>query len=287
MRYYKGEPSRYIIKYRAGKIKKKGVGIGFWYRKKRINIVSIPATTIDSNFIFSEITKNYQEISLQGHFTYKIDNPLIMANILDFSIKPLEGYYRSDDPEKLELRIKNVVQMIVKAEMLKMNLKEALFAAEELAEKVMETAVGAEIITKMGIDLLSCTFTAIRSTPEISKALEADYRESLQRKADEAIYARRAAAVEQESKIKENQMQTQIKLEEQRKQLIDLEGENVIKQAEFNTTAKKLELDNYEKMEPSKLLAFAIKELGENAEKIGELTITSEILSELLKKKKS
>lgn len=62
MRYYKGEPSKYIIKYRASKTKKKCVGIGFWYRRKRNNIVSIPATTIDSNFIFSDgIEKDYVE----------------------------------------------------------------------------------------------------------------------------------------------------------------------------------------------------------------------------------
>ncbi|GAH19427.1 unnamed protein product [marine sediment metagenome] len=77
MRYYKGEPSKFVIKYRSGKIKRKGMGIGFWYRRKRNNIVTIPAMTIDSNYIFSEISKNHQHITLQGHFTYKIKDPLV------------------------------------------------------------------------------------------------------------------------------------------------------------------------------------------------------------------
>jgi hypothetical protein len=258
MRYYKGEPSKFVIKYRSGKIKRKGMGIGFWYRRKRNNIVTIPAMTIDSNYIFNEISKNHQNITLQGHFTYKIKDPLVMAKILDFTIDPFTDYYLSEDPEKLELRIRNVVHMMVKGKVLKMSLIDANEA---------------KILEEMGIEILSIAFTSIKATPEISNALEADYRESLQRKADEAIYARRAAAVEQESKIKENQLQTQIILEEQKKKLISLEGENIINEAEFKAQAEKMELDVYQKMKPDKLLAHALKELAANAEKIGNLTI--------------
>ncbi len=286
MRYYKGEPTKFIVKYRSGRIRRKGMGIGFWYRRKRANVVSIPATTIDSHFIFGEITKNHQLISLQGHFTYKITDPLKMTTILDFSIEPYENVYNSEDPEKLELRIRNEVQMIVKSKLMKMNLQESLFAAEEFASHVMGTIPGSPILADMGIELLSIAFTSIKPTPEITMALEADYRESLQRKADEAIYARRAAAVEQESKIKENQLQTQITLEEQKKALIALEGENILNEAKFKADAKKLELANYAKMDKAEILAHALKELSEQADKIGNLTITSEILASLLKDKK-
>jgi uncharacterized protein YqfA (UPF0365 family) len=132
--------------------------------------------------------------------------------------------------------------------------------------------------------VLSITFTSIKPTPEISKALEADYREALAKKADEAIYERRAAAVEQERKIKENELNTQITLEEKKKVFIDLEGENRIKDAEFKAKAIELELEPYKSLDASKVLALALKDLGLNASKIGNLTITSEILSKLLNK---
>ncbi len=286
MGYYKGEPSRFVIKYRGGNIKRKGVGIGFFYLKNFVNIVAIPRTTTDANFIFSEVTANFQDITLQGHLTYKINDPVKISQILDFSIDPMNGQYLSEDPEKLELRIKNVVQRIVKKEIMGMKLKDSLFVAEELATKVMEQANDAHILQEMGIDVLSCTFTNIKPTPEISKALEAEYREALQRKADEAIYARRAAAVEQESKIKENQLQTQITLEEKKKHLIELTGDNLLAEAGFKAQAEAKTIANYDQFEPDRLLAYAIKELAKNAEKIGDLTITSEILSQLLKKGK-
>ena len=76
----------------------------------------------------------------------------------------------------------------------------------------------------LGAELLNVYFISAKPTPEVAKALEADYRETLLRKADMAIYARRAAAVEEERKIKENELNTEIALEEQRRRLIDLQG---------------------------------------------------------------
>ncbi|GAH78788.1 unnamed protein product, partial [marine sediment metagenome] len=58
----------------------------------------------------------------------------------------------------------------------------ALFAAENLASYVMLSINEANILEEMGIEILSIAFTSIKATPEISNALEADYRESLQRK---------------------------------------------------------------------------------------------------------
>src|SRR5262249_9190979 len=116
---------------------------------------------------------------------------------------------------------------------------------------------------------------------------------TLLRKADEAIYARRAAAVEEERKIKENELNTEIALEEQRRQLIDLQGANELREAEnrgkaleqearYRIEAKKLELALYGTLAPRSILALAMNELGQNAERVGNLTITSEVLASLL-----
>ncbi len=108
-----------------------------------------------------------------------------------------------------------------------------------------------------------------------------------------AIYARRAAAVEEERKIKENELSTEITLEEKRRRLIDLQGENALREAEnrgkaaeeearYHARAKQLELDVYKTIDSRKVLAFALNELGQNAGRIGNLTITSEILAAVL-----
>ncbi|MCK5159793.1 MAG: SPFH domain-containing protein [Candidatus Heimdallarchaeota archaeon] len=286
MAYFRGDPSKYIIKFVDGKRRRAGLGLSFFYFKMNTSIAAIPALTNDSGFVFNEITKNKQAVTLQGRFTYRIKDPKKMATILDFQIHPRTRQYQTDDPEKLELRIRNVIQVRTRSEIEKMVLEDALVASEKLTSVVLESVEGQPIIKEMGIDILSISFLAITPTPEIARALEAEYREKLQMKADEAIYDRRAAAVEQESKIKENELNSQIALEKKRKELIALEGANIIKEAEFQAKAKETELSAYKKLAPNVLLALALKELGENAEKIDTLTITPDILASILKESK-
>jgi hypothetical protein len=152
---------------------------------------------------------------------------------------------------------------------------------------------GSNLLEPLGAELLNVYFTSAKPTPEVAKALEADYREALLRKADIAVYARRAAAVEEERKIKENELNTDIALEQQRRQLIDLQAENELREAQgrgkafeeeasYRARAKQMELRVYGAIEPRKVLALALNELGQNAGRIGNLTVTSEILAGLL-----
>jgi hypothetical protein len=145
----------------------------------------------------------------------------------------------------------------------------------------------------MGAELLSVYFVAAKPTPEVGKALEATYREELLRKADEAIYARRYAAVEEERKIKENELNTDITLERQREQLIERKGANDLaeaenrgkaleREAEYRARANERELAVYKSFDPRSLVALSMNELGRNAERLGNLTITSEVLASLL-----
>src|SRR5437764_5651277 len=97
------------------------------------------------------------------------------------------------------------------------------------------------LLDAVGVEPLSVYFLTAQPTREVGKALEAEYRETLLRKADEAIYARRAAAVAEERKIKENELNTDIALALQRQQLIDLEGGNAQREADFQGKALELE----------------------------------------------
>src|SRR5437764_4664832 len=117
------------------------------------------------------------------------------------------------------------------------------------------------LLDAVGVEPLSVYFLTAQPTREVAKALEAGYRETLLRKADEAIYARRAAAVEEERKIKENELHTEITLEEKRRQLIDLQGDNarreaenrgqaLEKEAEYKARARQLELGVYQSIMP-------------------------------------
>ena len=154
---------------------------------------------------------------------------------------------------------------------------------------------------------------AIQPTPDTSRALEAEAREALQRRADEAIYARRNAAVEQERLIKESELNTEIAVEEkkrqiretqmaaeiaveeQRSQLIDRRVENEHKDADsraytLTETLKPLrDLDwktlmmlGGKNADPKAMVALAFQEMAENAQKIGELNVSPDLLRSLI-----
>src|SRR5437879_9619153 len=76
-----------------------------------------------------------------------------------------------------------------------------------------------EAVAALGVEILALSILAIQPTPETSRALEAEAREALQRRSDEAIYARRNAAVEQERLIKESELNTEIAVEEKKRQI--------------------------------------------------------------------
>src|SRR5437879_12826957 len=76
-----------------------------------------------------------------------------------------------------------------------------------------------EAVAALGVEILALSILAIKPTPEMSKALEAEAREALQRRSDEAIYARRNAAVEQERLIKESELNTEIAVEGKQREI--------------------------------------------------------------------
>jgi len=54
------------------------------------------------------------------------------------------------------------------------------------------------------------------------------------------------------------------------------------KEAQYRARSSELELAVLRSVEPRSLLAIALRELGQNAGKVGNLTITSEMLASLL-----
>lgn len=175
--------------------------------------------------------------------------------------------------------------MYTRNELQQLTLEDALRSSERLARSVMEHIRDEQSLADMGVECLSIFFTSIKATPEMARALEAEYRESLQKRADQAIYSRRAEAVEQERKIKQNELSTQVDLEQRRQELVDLEGANARKQAGFEAEATSIQLAPYKGLESRLLMALAFRNFADNAQKIGNLTITSEILEQLLNDK--
>jgi len=246
--YLKTGPTQYVLYFRNGRLKKSGIGLALTYFKPAATIAVIPVGSADVPFIFNEVSADFQSLTVQGQLTYRVNDPERIAGLLDFTIDGGPERYRSEDPQKLALRLVNLTQVLVRAELQSLSLREAIHASEMLASAVLERLTGQEAedgnhdLQALGVEVLALSIQAIRPTPEMARALEAETREELLQFADEAIYDRRNAAVEQERRIKENELNTEIAVEEKKRQISEtrVEAQRVVEVKEQEVRELKL-----------------------------------------------
>src|SRR6185436_2567872 len=219
IRFIKVQPTTYLLQYRGGKIVREGLGHSFFYYAPTTSLVAVPVASADVPFIFQETTADFQTVTIQGQVTYRVGDPKRLAALLNYTMDRSGHNYASKDPEKLPERVIHVVNVLARAEIEKLPLREALRASDALVRSVKASLVTAEEITSLGLEVLGLSILAIKPTPETARALEAETRERLLREADEAIYGRRNAAVEQERAIKENELNTEIAVENKKRQI--------------------------------------------------------------------
>ena len=312
LNFMKVPPTTYVLQFKRGKVKREGVGLSFIYSVPTSTIVAIPVASADVPFVFQEATADFQSVTLQGQLTYRVADPKRLATLLDFSVDK-RRVYCSDDPRKLPERMVHTMQTLTRAVTQRMLLRDVLVSSDAIVEEVLTKLKASESVTTLGVEILGLSLLGIEPTPETARALEAGAREALQQRADEAIYARRNAAVEQERLIKESELNTEIAVEtkkrqiretqmaaeiaveQQRAQLIDRRVENERKDADSHAyviteTLKPLrDLDWKTLMmlggkgaDPKAMIAMAFQEMAGNAQKIGELNISPDLLKSLI-----
>jgi SPFH domain/Band 7 family protein len=332
--YIKVTPTQYILYYRGGKLRKSGAGLAFFYFKPSASIVVVPIGSADVPFIFNEISADFQAITIQGQLTYRVQDAQRVAGLLNYTVDGSPAQYISEDPQKLPQRLINLLQVLVRAEVQKLPLKSAIHSMDAVATAVMSKLSNANELASFGVEVLGLAIQAIRPVPEMSRALEAEAREELLRRADQAIYDRRNSAVEQERKIKENELNTEIAVEEKkrqiretvvnadlaveakeqevrktklngqialendRKQFVAARSENAKVEAEAQAYSIEASLKPLANLDPAVLqvlavqnsdprlmASMALKELAQNANKIGNLNISPELFELLMREK--
>ena len=292
LRFMKASPTTYVLHFRNGRIRREGAGLSFYYWGPTATIVAVPLASADAPFAFQEATADFQAVTIQGQVTYRVADPKRLASVLDMSVWP-DGRYRADDYQKLPERLVHATQTLMRGETQQLTLREALTSSALLTERVLARLRTTEAVIGIGLDVLGLSILAIKPTPESAKALEAEAREALQRRSDEAIYARRNAAVEQERRIKESELRTEIALEEQRSALMNERVANDRKEADSRAYAIEATLAPLRGLdwrtlmvlrggEPGATIALAFQEIATNAQKVGELNITPDLLRALL-----
>jgi regulator of protease activity HflC (stomatin/prohibitin superfamily) len=331
-KHIKFDAMTYVLHFKNGNIKREGRGLSFFYFSPNSSIVAIPMGSNDLPFIFSESTNDYQTVTIQGQISYKITNPKTLSDVLDFTVQD-NGQYKKNDIEKLNQRLINEAQTATSSFIHGIKLKDAIRSAKTIEESIIDGLKNSTAINMLGIEILGANILAISATPEMSRALETETREKLQQEADQAIYERRNFAVEQERKIKETELNTEIAIEEKQKQITEKKMESEVIKAENDRKLREMKLEAdisvenqrklliEEKTENDKIeaetqgyvieatlkpykdidwkiltalnnnpdpkfnISLAFRQLAENADKIGNLNISPDLLDSLLNEK--
>jgi len=311
-RYLKVPPTTHVIHYVRGKVRREGAGLAFFYFAPSAELVQVPLASTDVPFVFNEVSADFQDTTIQGELTYRITDPKRIAAVLDHSVDQ-RGNYRSEDPTKLSDRLIHAAQLSARSFTQRHQLRELLVSSDELISEILTGIKGSTAVSMLGVEILGLSILSIKATPEMTKALQAEAREQLMRKADEAVYARRNAAVEQERTIKENELNTEIaveqkkrevreaqmaadtSVEEQRSELVERRVANQRKEADARAHALQATLEPLKGVDwrtlmaaaghndAKSIIAMAFRELAGNSGKIGTLNISPDLLDSLLR----
>ena len=311
-RYLKSTPTTYVLHHHGGKLVREGVGLSFWYFAPTSVIAQVPTASRDVPFVFNEVTADFQDVTIQGDLTCRIRDAKKVAALLDYSVDT-HGRYRSEDPSKLNDRLIHAAQILTRSFTQKRPLREVLVSSDGLVTDVLEGLKSSEAVAMLGVEVLGLSIIGIKAAPDMAKALQTDAREELLRRADEAISARRNAAVDLERKIKENELNTEIAIEQKKRQVRESQMAAEIAVEQQRTTLVAARVDNERKeaearaaaltaiLEPIKsvdwrtlvavssgidsktMISMAFQQLAENAGKIGELNVTPDLLTTLMR----
>lgn len=219
MEFIKVDPTVYLMQYKTGKLIREGTGLSFFYFAPTTSLVAVPVASTDVPFIFREVTSDYQDVTIQGQVVFRVADPVRLSRMLNFTMDAVNQKYVSDDPVTFAQRIINQVQVLIRDELRTLPLRDVLGASDNLVKKVKVGLAESNVLTSLGIEILDFSILAIKPTPETARALEAGVREQLLKEADEAIYDRRNAAIEEERAIKESELNTEIAVEVKKRQI--------------------------------------------------------------------
>ena len=243
--FVKVDPTQYVMQFRKGQVVKEGPGLSFVYFAPTSSVVAVPTAAVEQGFMFEHVTRDFQAVTVQGQVVFRVREPKKTAALLNFTLARDGKRYASDDATKLPARVVRAVEVLSQQAVKGWDLKDALLASDRLAATIEAGLSASAEIASLGIEVLNVSVVAVRPKPETAKALEAEAREAILKAADDAIYARRNAAVEAERSIRESELETQIAVERKQRTVREtqMDAEAAIQSRSQALRQKRMEAD--------------------------------------------
>jgi regulator of protease activity HflC (stomatin/prohibitin superfamily) len=205
------------------------------------SIAEVPMDDRELSLVFHGRSADFQDVTAQGIITYRVTEPAILAERVDFTIDLSSGAHLRQPLEKIALMLSQLAQEHAWTYIATTPIRQILVEGHARIRERIEAALIADAgVEAMGLTITSVRIASVKPTPDLEKAMEAPTRERIQQEADEAAFARRALAVEKERAIQENELQNQIELARREEQLIAQQGQNARRTATERADAERI-----------------------------------------------
>jgi len=318
IRHLRVAPTAHVRALRRGRIARDGAGLAFWFLPLSAAISEIPLDDRELPLLFHARTADFQDVTVQATVTYRICDPALAAQRIDFAIDTESGRWRASPLEQVAGLLTETAQQHGLDLLARTPLLVALVdGISTVRARMSDGLVRDARLAETGISVIDVRVVAIRPEADVERALQTPTREQVQQDADKATFERRAIAVERERAIGANELQTKIELARREEELVAQKGANarletqeswaaeaiateasarrevqlaeskaqairLVGQAEADAEAARLTA--YRDLGQATVLGLALKELAANLPQIDHLVLTPDLLAPVLAK---
>ena len=300
----RSDATHHVIRYANGRVRRSGRGLSFWFLPQTASLAELPMDDREMTLFVKGRSRDFQALSLQGALTWRVADPERLAERVDFTILLASGELRSEPLEQIQARIAGLANQAALQYLADAPVNDLLGAGlEPLRLRLTAALANDASLTEMGIAVVAVRLTSLAPSSELERALQAPTYESLQQKADQATFERRALAVDKERAIAENELANKIELARREKSLIAQEAENAGNRAQGLAGAQQIEAEAeatriraveggkaetekarlavYRDLPPAVLYGLAARELAGKLTKIEHVNVTPDLLAAL------
>ncbi|OJU42462.1 MAG: hypothetical protein BGN97_08910 [Microbacterium sp. 69-10] len=316
LRHLSATPTMHVRHTHRGRLAHAGAGQAFWFRPLDAAISEIPLDDRELSIVVTLRTADLQQLSAPVTVTYRIVDPALAAQRIDFSIDLRTGAWAEQPLDAIAAPLHGAATAAVVHLLTAQPLEKALRAdLAGLGASATAILAADERLSDLGIQIVGLRFSLLRAEPDVERAMQTPARESIQQDADKATFARRALAVEREAAIGENELANQVELARRQEELVATRGRNarieaeqaaaaaaittdaeagrirITAQAQADATratgeaeaaAEQARMDALRDVPATVLTALALRELAGGLPAIDHLTITPDMLTGLL-----
>lgn len=240
--HMRAESTVHVLRFRKGQLRSSAPGGSFWFRPLTTAVAEVPIDDREQSFVFTGRTSDFQDVAVQGTIDFRVADPELASRRVDFGIDLATGRYLREPLERLAQVVTQAAQQIALDWIAERSLEDVLHeAVGDLRPRIEAGMLDSASVRETGLETITVRLARVAPTPELEKALQAATREHLQQEADEAMFQRRAMAVDKERAIAENELANQIELARREERLIAQRGDNELRRIQDEAAAREIE----------------------------------------------